>query len=70
VVESLETMVSPVNWTYSVRNLLDDWGASRKVVNQFSLEAAPALAAFTVFDSLHTLAGRGALLRVVLRCPE
>ena len=42
----------------------------RKVVDQFSLEAAPALAAFTAFDSLHTLAGRGALLRVLLRRPE
>ena len=68
-VESLSTMVSPVNWTYSVRNLLDDWGASRKVVDRFSLEAAPALAAFTAFDALHNLAGRGALLRVFLRRP-
>jgi 2-polyprenyl-3-methyl-5-hydroxy-6-metoxy-1,4-benzoquinol methylase len=69
-VESLETMVSPVNWTYSVRNLLDDWGANRKLVDQFSLEAAPALAVFTAFDALHTAAGRGALLRVMLRRPQ
>lgn len=69
-VESLETMVSPVNWVYSVRNWLDDWGASRKVVEQFSLEAAPALAAGTVFDMAHTAAGRGALLRVFLRRPQ
>jgi SAM-dependent methyltransferase len=66
-VESFATMMSPVNWTYSVRNMLDDWGVRRKVVDQFSLEAAPALAAFTAFDTLHTLAGRGALLRVLLR---
>ena len=68
-VESLSTMVSPVNWVYSVRNTLDDWGASRRVVDQFSLESAPSLAAFTVFDTLHRLAGRGALLRSVLRRP-
>jgi SAM-dependent methyltransferase len=69
-VESLTTMVSPVNWVYSVRNLLDDWGANRKLVEQFSLEGAPALAAFTVFDAAHTLARRGALLRVFLRRPR
>ena len=68
-IESIRTMVSPVNWVYSVRNLIDDWGAPRSVVAQFSLDAAPALAAFTLFDMLHTLAGRGALLRVLLRRP-
>jgi 2-polyprenyl-3-methyl-5-hydroxy-6-metoxy-1,4-benzoquinol methylase len=69
-VESFATMVSPVNWTFSVRNLLDDWGTHRKIVDQFSLEAAPALAVFTAIDALHTLAGRGALLRVLLRRPQ
>ena len=69
-VEHLTTMVSPVNWVYSVRNLLDDWGASRRVVSQFSLESAPSLAVFTAFDACHRLAGRGALLRAVLRRPE
>src|SRR6185312_14914581 len=32
-----ETIVSPVNWTYSVRNALDDVGAPRWLVKQFSL---------------------------------
>ena len=32
--------VSPVNWTYSVRNALDDWDAPRWLVDQFSLEHA------------------------------
>ena len=26
-VDELDTMVSPVNWVYSLRNALDDWGA-------------------------------------------
>ncbi len=68
-VEHLTTMVSPVNWVYSVRNVLDDWGASRRLVSQFTLESAPSLAVFTAFDGCHNLAGRGALLRAVMRRP-
>ncbi|HKS27650.1 MAG TPA: class I SAM-dependent methyltransferase [Pyrinomonadaceae bacterium] len=68
-VESLSTVVSPVNWVYSVRNLLADMRAPAWLVNQFSLEATASLAAATLFDSLHKLAGRGALLRAVLRRP-
>lgn len=69
-VESLTTAVSPVNWVYSVRNWLDDWQAPRGLVERFSLEAPISLAAFTAFDTLHQLAGRGALLRAVLRRPD
>ena len=69
-VDQLATTVSPVNWTYSVRNLLVDWGAPAWLYRQFSLEAAPALAVFTALDALMTLVGRGALLRVILRRPR
>lgn len=68
-VAALDTMVSPVNWVYSLRNALDDWGAPRGLVDRLSLESPVALAAGTVFDSLHQAAGRGALLRAVLRRP-
>lgn len=68
-IEQLGTTASPVNWTYSVRNWLDDWGAPRRLVECFSLKTAPSLAVFTVLDSMLTVAGRGALLRVVLRKP-
>jgi SAM-dependent methyltransferase len=34
-VAELGTMMSPVNWVYSVRNALDDWGASRDLVDRF-----------------------------------
>jgi SAM-dependent methyltransferase len=67
VVDRLDTMVSPVNWVYSLRNALDDWGAPRPVVDWLSLQSPVPLAAFTVFDWLHQRAGRGALLRAVLR---
>ncbi len=69
-VEHLGTTVSPVNWTYSVRNALDDWGAPRALVERFSLRTAPSLAVFTALDSVLTAVGRGALLRVVLRRPQ
>lgn len=68
-VATLSTMVSPVNWTYSVRNALDDLDAPRRLVDGFSLTSAPALAVFTAWDALHRAAGRGALLRAVLRRP-
>lgn len=66
-VAELTTMVSPVNWTYTVRNLLDDWGAPRFWVCRFSLASPVALGAFTLFDILNRAIGRGALLRAVLR---
>lgn len=66
-VDRLDTMVSPVNWVYSLRNALDDWGAPRGLVEWFSLDSPIPLAVFTVFDWLHQRAGRAALLRAVLR---
>ena len=66
-VESLQTITSPVNWTYSVRNWIDDWGGPRWLVNCFSLGSPVSLAVFTVWDLGHQLFGRGALLRVVVR---
>ena len=68
-VDELDTMVSPVNWVYSLRNALDDWGAPRRLVEWFSLDSPVPLGAFTVFDWLHQRAGRAALLRAVL-CRE
>jgi SAM-dependent methyltransferase len=68
-VEELTTAVSPVNWTYSVRNLLDDWGAPNRLVRSFALDRPAALAVFTVFDAVNQVVGRGALLRAVM-APE
>ncbi len=68
-VDSIETVMSPVNWVYSVRNTLVDWGAPSWLVERFSLRSPVALAFFTLVDSAHQIAGSGALLRVVLRRP-
>lgn len=68
-VEHLSTILSPVNWTYSIHNLLVDLGAPSWLVNRFTLASPGSLAAFTIVDWLQVLAGRGGLLRAVLRLP-
>lgn len=68
-VESVETVMSPVNWVYSVRNTLVDWHAPSWIVERFSLRSPVALAVFTLVDTAHQIAGSGALLRAVLRRP-
>ena len=68
-IESLETMVSPVNWVYSIRNVLVDHRAPSWLVGQFSLQTPITLAIATVWDGLHRAFGRGALLRADLRRP-
>jgi SAM-dependent methyltransferase len=65
----LGTIVSPVNWVYSLRNLLVDYRAPGWLVDRFSLDAPGGLALFTAFDALHQAFGHGALLRAVLRRP-
>lgn len=68
-VESLTTQVSPVNWVYSIRNRLADKNAPDWLVERFSLKSTVSLGIFTLFDMLHNLAGRGALLNAVLKRP-
>jgi SAM-dependent methyltransferase len=66
----VDTLVSPVNWVYSIRNLLDDRSAPKWLVNRFTLNSPVSLAAFTMMDMvLHNL-GRGALLNAYLRKPK
>lgn len=66
-VETIGTIVSPVNWTYSLRNALDDSGAPRWLVEQFSLKTPITLGVFTILDMMHQVFGRGALLQAVFR---
>ncbi|MGA7228956.1 MAG: class I SAM-dependent methyltransferase [Acidimicrobiia bacterium] len=68
-IDSLTTMMSPVNWTYTVHNFLDDWGAPAWVVDRFTLESPIALALFTGIDGVARVLGQGALLRGVFRKP-
>jgi ubiquinone/menaquinone biosynthesis C-methylase UbiE len=65
-VKKIETLVSPVNWVYSIRNFLVDHRAPEFLVRQFSLNAAASLAVFTLWDQIFTWFGKGALLRLTL----
>lgn len=69
-VESLKTILSPVNWVYSIRNTLVDHGAPRWLYERFSLHSTMSLAFFTLVDLLHSWVGQGALLRAVLKRPQ
>lgn len=68
-VERITTAVSPVNWVYSLRNWLDDWGGPRWLVNRFSLKSTFALGAFTLLDMPLAAIGRGAILQGLFRKP-
>ena len=69
-VEQMATILSPVNWVYSVRNALVDYNAPSWIVNRFSLSSPGSLAVFTALDALFQATGRGALLRAYLRRPQ
>jgi SAM-dependent methyltransferase len=68
-VDRIRTITSPVNWVYSVRNTLADFGASESVLSHLSLSAPIALGFGTVFDTALRVAGRGALLQAELVAP-
>lgn len=69
-VEEIGTIVSPVNWVYSIRNRLLDWGAPRWLIQKFSLSSTLSLGFFTLVDVVHQFLGHGALIRAVLRRPN
>lgn len=69
VVEGLTTIVSPVNWVYSIHNALVDKQAPQFLVNRFTLRSFVSLSAFTMLDIILQKADRGALLRATLKKP-
>ena len=69
-VERISTAVSPVNWVYSFRNWLDDWGGPGWLVNRLSLRSAFSLGLFTLLDMPLAAVGRGAILHGLFRKPN
>ena len=65
----IKTIVSPVNWVYSIHNWLVDWNAPRFLINQFTLKSTVSLSAFTSLDIVLQKFGKGALLRAILQKP-
>lgn len=66
----IRTLVSPVNWTYTVHNWLKDRGAPAWLYGQFGLDKPIPLAAFTAMDTILALVGKGAIMGVTLRKPD
>ena len=69
-VQSVQTGLSPVNWVYSFRNWIDDWGGPRWLVNRFSLQSPVSLSLFTLADFPFSLVGRGGILQAVFVKPN
>lgn len=68
-IERLGTLVTPVNWVYSIRNALVDWQAPTGIVEQFSLSSPLSLGFFTLLGAVQQFLGRGELMYAVIRRP-
>lgn len=68
-VEEMDTIVSPVNWVYSLHNGLVDKQAPQWLIDRFTLRSPVSLGVFTLVDMVLQRTGRGALLNAYLRKP-
>ncbi len=68
-VMSLKTIISPVNWVYSIHNAFVDRGKPKWLVDSFTLRSSFSLTFFTVLDFILQKFGRGALLKGIFRKP-
>jgi len=68
-VVAIDSVMSPVNWVYSIRNKLVDSQSPAWLIEQFSLKAPLSLAAFTLVDTLFHLFHKGALIRLTVKRP-
>ena len=65
--QDLTTIISPVNWVYSIHNALVDSKRPNWLINRFTLKSPVSLAAFTALDFVFQKLGRGALLQATLQ---
>ncbi len=68
-IEYIRTIVSPVNWVYSIHNLLVGWKAPQWFINRFTLRSTVSLSIFTGLDFILQKIGKGALLEATFRKP-
>lgn len=68
--EELKTIVSPVNWVYSIHNLLVGRKKPNWLINYFTLSSKLSLSVFTALDFVLQKFGKGALLQVTFRKPS
>jgi len=68
-VTSVKTIISPVNWVYSIHNILVDRGRPKWLADRFTLKSTFSLSIFTVLDFIFQKFGKGALLKGIFRKP-
>lgn len=68
-VPNITTIVSPVNWVYSIHNLLVSIKAPSWLVARFTLKSPVSLSLFTILDTILQGLGKGALLNAYLKRP-
>ena len=68
-VARLGTIITPVNWVYTVHNWLVERKAPRWLIECFTLKSTVSLAAFTLLDLIVQTFHKGGLLRAMLRKP-
>lgn len=69
-VEDLSTIVSPVNWVYSIHNSLVGKKKPQWLIDRFTLKSTGSLFVFTMLDFVLQKFGRGALLQATLKKPD
>lgn len=67
IVDRMETIMSPVNWVYSIHNTLVDKNKPKWLVNRFTLKSLFSLSIFTALDFILQKFGKGSVLRATLR---
>jgi SAM-dependent methyltransferase len=67
--ERIDTIVSPVNWVYSIHNWLVDQNAPTWLIQRFTLKSPVSLGIFTIVDMVLQKFGRGALLNAYFEKP-
>ena len=68
-IERMTTIISPVNWVYSIHNTLVDWKNPKWLINCFTLKSIVSLTVFTILDFILQKFGEGSLLQAILLKP-
>ena len=66
-IEDITTIVSPVNWVYSIHNFLVRKKKPQWLIERFTLKSSFSLFFFTIVDFVLQKFGKGALLQATLR---
>jgi hypothetical protein len=68
-IEDITTIVSPVNWVYSIHNSLVGKKKPQWLIERFTLKSSFSLFFFTIVDFVLQKFGKGSLLQATLRKP-